>query len=437
MAVKKRTKNVDEALTKTEHAAEQGDFNRVLEEYKNTRRRPNKSLSEFQRDLLQLNTLIEGGFGKRGNISMHVSTTGTGKSVVQTQSAICFAQGVPCCGLTPKRPFKSWIIQSEDDEDRVAFDRDGIKAHLSEAFPEKDWDKAIDETRFLDFTGITGAKFVTYLDYELRLAEKENAKPDCVMINPMNAFFGGELKSGADCSAFFKGGDIRNHETEGLEAVAKRHGVWVWIYAHTPKPPTSRKEYEAWLNAPNPEYKVCGASEIVDAVRSIIAFFRVPDLKDDVFTFLGAKNGRGLGWTDADGNRTTKQYFRWAKDENHYWEAVPKDEYPLIEGDNHKAALPTRDLMDEIPLALNVFKNLSLGGVVDLQTAVLEIRTAVNRDRRQSDPPVKDLSSSACRNLIEAMVRRGLIKTAPKGTKGTKGIMCGLPDVVDAWMKQD
>ena len=63
-------------------------------------------LADFKRDVNQANTLIVGGWAKRGGISMHVSTTGSGKSVLQTQSALCFHQGIACCGLTPTHPFK-------------------------------------------------------------------------------------------------------------------------------------------------------------------------------------------------------------------------------------------------------------------------------------------------------------------------------------------
>ena len=100
-------------------------------------------LADFKRDVNQANTLIVGGWAKRGGISMHVSTTGSGKSVLQTQSALCFHQGIACCGLTPTHPFKMWVIQSEDDDDRVAFDRDCIAERLAADHPEADWNAAL------------------------------------------------------------------------------------------------------------------------------------------------------------------------------------------------------------------------------------------------------------------------------------------------------
>ena len=47
---------------------------------------------------------------------------------------------------------------------------------------------------------------------------------------------------------------------------------------------------------------------------------------------------------------------------------------------------------------------------------------------------VKDLSRNDCRSLIDLMAARGVIRILPKGTRGTKGCMCGLPDVVERFL---
>lgn len=281
-------------------------------------RRP---LMSFQRDLDNSNTLIKGRWGVRGTVSMHISTTGTGKSVLQTQSALSFAAGIPCCGLTPTRPLRTWIVQSEDDEDRVAWDRDDILSLLHETHPDVDWDAAADSVTFLDYTGHTGADFLETLDIDLY-----TDTPDCLIINPMNAYFGGSLKEGADCSAFFKGGKLNGDHTQGLEAILKKHKVWGWIFAHTGKPPSS-SEIKDWLKDPFSAYKMCGASEIADSVRSIITFLKVPGT-DGVFSFSAGKNGNGLGWTDPNGLPTTYSFSRWGSDGRHYWEEVSADEWP-------------------------------------------------------------------------------------------------------------
>jgi len=298
-------------------------------------------LSDFKRDTNQENTLIKGGWGKRGCVSMHVSTTGSGKSVLQTQSALCFIHGVACCGLEPTRPMKVWVIQSEDDDDRVANDRDDVIRHLSADYPQANWYAAAHEVKFLSFKGKTGATFLKCLNDELDAAAKENDKPDVVIINPMNAFFGGDLKRGVDCSAFFKGGKLNGDTTDGLEAIIDRHKVWCWIFSHTNKPPTG-DELRQWLKDDYPEYKMSGANEIADAVRSVITFLKVPN-REGVFCFIAGKNGRGLGWKDKDGKPTNRLYFRWA-DDGHYWQPLPYDEWP--EAGSEPAATPKPSKMD-------------------------------------------------------------------------------------------
>ena len=396
------------------------------------RRVPRKSLADFTRDVDLHNVLISGRWGVRGTISMHVSTTGTGKSILQTQSALCFNRGVECCGLRPVRPFRSWVVQSEDDDDRVALDRDDVAAELSRIHPGVDWNEAIAETRFLDFTGLTGAAFIETLNNELFVEP-----PDAVIINPFNAYFGGNLKDGADASAFFKGGEIRRKETEGLEAVLKRHKVWGWIFSHTGKPPTA-KELRDWLNDPFSAYKMCGASEIADAVRSIITFLKCPN-HEGVFTFTAGKNGNGLKWTDANGNPCTRALFQWGEGDRHYWRDVGKelwqdiwDSPGRIGGTAKPPKPPPPPPRDETPVVLRVFKNFH--GVVGRGVAEMAVRDAVNAERRAAVPVVKDLSRDDSRNLLDLMDARGVIRILPKGTGGARGAMCGLPDVVQSYL---
>jgi len=323
-------------LRREDEAALEAALKGVMQIAKATRRRPQKSILDFARDLLGANVLIGKRWGVRGTVVMIVSSTGTGKSVVQTQMAISFALGMPCCGMRPTRPFRSWIIQSEDDDDRIAIDRDDIIAEMSEIHTSVDFTNAATlgvlerGVRFLDFTSYTGAKFLAELERELALTPEEE-RPAAVFINPMNAYFGGSLKEGADCSAFFKGGQIQGKDTDGLEAIAKRYNVLVIIFGHTPKPPMP-KELKDWVNDPNIAYKMCGASEIADAVRSILVFLPCPD-EQGLFVFNAGKNGYSLGWTDASGNTTTKAYFRWATSGKHFWEEVPKEEWPVTQGE--------------------------------------------------------------------------------------------------------
>ena len=312
------------------------DFGEVLSEAEaqakvlSTPRVPRKSLAEFARDTDSRNVLIRGRWGVRGSISMHISTTGSGKSVLQTQAALCFNRGLPCCGLEPTRPFRTWVIQYEDDDDRVAIDRDDILAHLREQHPDQDWDEALRQTVFLDFTGKTGVAFIETLNAELSASAGTPDMPDAVIMNPWNRAFGNDPMSHKDCSAFLGGGELGRQETEGLEPVLRRHNVWLWVFSHTGKPPTN-KELKDWLADPYSCYKMCGSSAVPDAVRSIITFLRVPD-HDGIFTFTAGKNGSGLDWVDSAGKRTTRSYFAWGDGGKHFWRDLTPDEVAAVGG---------------------------------------------------------------------------------------------------------
>lgn len=431
----KPNESIAAMLNAEQAAATDAEHNQVNPDLK---RVPFKSLADFKRDFDKRNMLIEGGWAKRGGTSMHVSTMGSGKSSLATQSVLCFNRGVPCCGLRPVRPFPMWVIQSEDDEDRVAFDRDSIAEKLAAQYPDRDWNAAIAETKFLDFTGITGADFIETLNNEL-CAVPPDEKPGGVQINPFNAFFGKDPCDHAACTAFWKGGELGRKETEGIEAVFKRHMVWGWFFGHTAQPPQTAKQLRDWLNDPYIAYKACGSSATPDALRSIITFLRVPGT--DTFAFNAGKNGNGLGWTDQDGNRTLRAFYRWSADGKHYWCDVPKAEWGEIThtlenyGKGGRGATPKPPPpppRDETPVVIRVFKTFT--AVVDRGTAELAVRDAVNAERRAATPVVKDLGEKQCRDLLNLMAARGVIRILPKGTGGAKGCMCGLPDVVGKFL---
>ncbi len=392
-----------------------------------------KSLADFQRDTDGRNVLIKGRWGVRGGISMHISSTGTGKSILQTQSALCFNRGVPCCGLEPTRPFRAWVIQSEDDDDRVAIDRDEIAAYLAERYPAQDWGAAVRETQFLDLTGKTGVSFIDTLNNELNAVKNSpDEKPDAIIINPWNAFFGGDPMSHKDCSAFLKGGELGRGTTEGVEAVIKRHGVWLWVFSHTGKPPT-KKELKDWLADPFSCYKMCGSSAVPDAVRSIITFLKTPD-RDGVFTFTAGKNGAGLGWTDAGGKRTDRAFFQWGEDGRHYWREVDADacadlwDAPAIV----KPPKPIPQPRDEKPLVLKAFSGFD--APVKKGAAVVEIRRIIDADRAQRNPPVKPIGRNDATNLLDLVAAGGGVEIVECG--GSGGTLCGLPEIMRKWREQ-
>lgn len=415
-----------------------GDIGAVLDaaeaQAREAERVPRKSLADFRRDTDGRNVLLKGRWGVLGTMSMHVSTTGSGKSVLQTQSALCFNRGLPCCGLEPTRPFRTWIIQSEDDEDRVAMDRDDIVGYLKGQHPGQDWDAAARETAFLDFTGLTGVRFIETLNGELEAASS-GGKPEAIILNPWNKFFGGDPNSAKDCSAFLAGGELGRGETEGIEAVLKRHGVWLWAFAHTGKPP-SAKDLKDWLADPYSCYKMCGSSVVPDAVRSIITFLKVPN-GDGVFAFTAGKNGAGLGWTDANGNRSTRALFQWGEGGRHYWRDADKALWADVDaaqgsgrGGTPKPLPPPP--RNETPLVVAAFE--AFKAPVKKGAAVVEIRKVIDDERAKASPPVKPIGRNDATSLLDNAIAKGLVASVECG--GKAGTLCGLPKVMNEWRNQ-
>ena len=280
-------------------------------------------LNEFERDIRQENGLIEGGWLRRGQFALVTSTTGAGKSVLCTQMAISWTLGAACCGLRPIRPLKVWVIQSEDDEDRVARDRDDISASLFRNVGDYKMWGCWEAVQFVDFNGKMGLEFLATLDRELGVDG-----PDVVLISPLNAYFGGNLKEGSDATLFLKGGKRGDKEYKGFERILKERGCAAVLFCHTGKPP-STSEQKAWLNDSFSAYKFCGASEFVDAARSALTFLPCRNAKGK-FIFDACKNGSGLGWTDGKGEVTTKSIWSWGDGGKHYWAEVAKSEWEGI-----------------------------------------------------------------------------------------------------------
>lgn len=251
------------------------------------------------------NVLIKGAWLERGCGAFLVSTAGTGKSIWMTQFALSMTHGVPFSGLTPYRPLKVWVIQSEDSPRRIAVDREDIIAGLTEdwerMYPELNWRAAAEKVIFLGMTGSTGATFIKQLRDELQGAKSDGDIPDVIIINPYMAFMGGDISVNRDNSAFLRGGMLNGEKTEGLQSILEDFHVAALIAHHTGKPPTE-KELAAWLKNSMPEYQCCGASDITNWGRSFITMMKIPGIADGVMLTAG-KNGGGLQWPEEEGAR--------------------------------------------------------------------------------------------------------------------------------------
>lgn len=283
------------------------------------------------------NILIRGRWLERGGSAFLVSTAGTGKSIWSLQFVLSMFHAQPFSGLDAWRPLRSWIIQSEDSDDRISIDREDIiagfvaadVAELGEPVREEReayWREAVDATMFVDFTGLTGSTFLDALNGRLALVQTsigDSAVPDVIVINPLLDFLGGDMNRQDVVSGFLSGGMTgQAKETRGLRSILREYKIGALIVHHTPKPPNP-KDLQAWLKSPTPEYQAAGSSYITNWGRSFITMMKVPDEIDAVMLTAG-KNGGGLDWDIIGGAR--RRFLIWGGGDSsggtgarHFW----------------------------------------------------------------------------------------------------------------------
>lgn len=243
--------------------------------------------------------LFQNRWLRRGACGAIVSTSGVGKSSFSMQAATVWAGGQECLGVRPLKPLKIGIFQSEDDEYDVANFRDRIRIGLA---AELDWtpeqiQEAESRVTFCALDGSTGARFVEHLR---RKQEKHHF--DLLIINPLFAFFGGDLNDGNAMTAF-----LRHGIDPLIKAEATKCGCI--IIHHTGKPNRDAMNQGDIFKA----YLGSGSGEFTNYIRSALVLTPWNGGKlPGVFDLIAAKHGDKLGWRDADGKPTTKKTVCYA-----------------------------------------------------------------------------------------------------------------------------
>ena len=278
--------------------------------------------------------LFQNRWLRRGACGAIVSTSGVGKSSFSMQAATVWAGGQECLGVRPLKPLKIGIFQSEDDEYDVANFRDRIRIGLA---AELDWtpeqiQEAESRVTFCALDGSTGARFVEHLR---RKQEKHHF--DLLIINPLFAFFGGDLNDGNAMTAF-----LRHGIDPLIKAEATKCGCI--IIHHTGKPNKERLAMGDAFSA----YMGSGSSEFTNYIRSALVLTPYKDGKvPGLFTLNAAKHGDKLGWKDDEGKTTTQKIVCHANRLPEYSEGVNSGMIFWIEPDEvqldalKKSAPPT------------------------------------------------------------------------------------------------
>lgn len=238
--------------------------------------------------------LFRGRWLNKGNCGLLISTSGIGKSSFTTQAAVHWGMGEAMLGICPTRPLRTLIVQAEDDEYDIVSFRSGTRIGLSTEL-NRDF-RAVEEAEknvlVGTISGLTDDDFFSWMADAVR-----TCCPDLVIINPLHAFFGGNLNESQACSTFLR---------QGLDPILKAPATKcaALIVHHTGKP----KESSGSILA---SYIGNGSAELTNYPRSILAIRPHRD-QEGFFELVAAKHGDRLGWRDSGGRITTRKKICYA-----------------------------------------------------------------------------------------------------------------------------
>ena len=282
-------------------------------------------ISEPKTETGEYDCLFQNRWLNKGNCGMIVSASGIGKSSFIMQAAVQWAAGMPMCGICPTRPIKTLVIQAEDDDYDLCLFRNGIRAGL---LRDGDWNmdmitEAEKNVAIATTYGLTDDNFFLYMKSLI-----QNCAPDLVVINPLHAFFGGNINESSACSHFLR---------QGLDRIikAKETRCAALIVHHTGKP----KE-NSGITASS--YMGNGSAELSNYPRACLSItpYKMKSKNGGVFIVEATKHGDRLGWRDSNDQLTIQKIICYANrlpkyadvDQLVYWVEPTREDLNYLKG---------------------------------------------------------------------------------------------------------
>jgi hypothetical protein len=277
--------------------------------------------------------LFKNGHFRKGHGLMWVASAGVGKSTSMIQAAQGWGLGRSVFGIEPVRPLTVAIFQTEDDAEEVAFFRDQIATGLQQfaGWTKADTDAAAEKVLLFDTCGAVGDGFVSLL----RKTLKAHPAIDLVIVNPLQAVFGGDLSRNAELTPFLRAGI--DPVLKGPDG-AGRVGL-VFVH-HTNKPP-SAKDRAGWGTDAAAAYIGAGGAELSNWARAILSLMPVED-SPGLFRLVAGKRGRRLGWVGPDGLPTCQRLIAHTEGLI-YWRDATEAEAETATPKSRKAGDATAD----------------------------------------------------------------------------------------------
>ena len=262
----------------------------------------------------------------RKGMALLVGPSGQGKSSLALQGSIHWAVGRSFIGIRPTRPLKIVIFGCEDDEgDLHEIIRDA-RSHLK--YTNEEAALAVANCLYYHHTETSGIEFLNMVE---RVIERDKA--DLVIINPMHAFVGGDVREPAITVLW-----LRN----SLMPILDRRNASALIVHHPPK--TTSRQTDKWLAGSDWQYSGAGGADITNAMRAVLVL--EPSIKYGTFRLIGAKRGKRLDWVDDNGHPELERYVSWDK-HSIWWR--PATDQEIREAKAKEPAATIEDVFDLVP----------------------------------------------------------------------------------------
>jgi hypothetical protein len=239
----------------------------------------------------------------RGAGVLLVGYTGTGKSTWTATQSFSWAIGRESLGMRPNGPLKSLVFQAEDD----AGDLDAMaRSIVTELAPnEAERDQIRQNVLVITETTATGIEFLTR-----KVAPGlRRYRPDLLWLNPISAFFGGDLNDQREVAQFFR---------NGLNPLLMEYRCACFGVHHCPKPTRERNEWTGGLLA----YAGAGSADIANWAREVIT---LRETSRGLFEMSLAKRWRKIGWTDSENRPTATRLIAHDRKGGQVWHDATAD----------------------------------------------------------------------------------------------------------------
>lgn len=253
--------------------------------------------------------LIKHDFMTSKTVSMLYARSGIGKSVLVLQLAMNWAIGNKAFGFEPTMPLRSLFFQWEDQDKRLKTFVSGIESGLmfSESHMARAGDNIIIPAR-KEFIGKTMFDVFGILRSFIILH-----RPHIVWLNPITAFFDGDMSSSKEVKVF----------RDNIDMLALEYNVHFVLVTHIPKQQKNRDTNTRFTEIDM--YDAFGSSTFTNWPRSMIAIQPSNEILESdpdrhVYEINVTKGGYDLDWEDVEGQRTTFWKIGYSdKGEGIYW----------------------------------------------------------------------------------------------------------------------